>query len=230
MRDFEVIERAEHYFRCYIDGVKGKHCRIVIDENSDELPLGCHKLHVEEITDIYKHFGRDSVFRMTLPFSEQGSIEICTLNAGRHNQKTYRECVRLGGKWEPIISEWVFSSSVNDQVENLRQIVHSEPVTVEAEFKETISQPGRDLTLFGFELVKGLNVNFTPILSQGVTLKKGDISYIVGTTSKSIARAGTVVRLVVPKLMLESDKFREDYFAAISYRTIRSKAKRNPSR
>ncbi len=226
MRDFNVLERAEHYFRCDVDGVEGRHCRIVIDENSQDLPLGVHRLHVEEITDRHTHFGRDAVFRMTLPFSEQGSIDICTLNTGRHNQAVYRECLRLGGKWEPILGEWVFSASLQEKVNDLQQVIQSEVVTVEVTFKETVSEPEKNLTLFGFELIKGLNIDFTPILHKGIQVKKGDISFVVGHASKSIARAGTVVRLSVPKLMLDNDKYKENYSAAYSYRVIRPRKKR----
>ncbi|MCG6212747.1 hypothetical protein K6U56_12310 [Vibrio furnissii] len=225
MREFNVLERAEHYFRCDIDGVKGKHCRILIDTNSQELPLGLHRLHVEEITDRNVHFGRDAVFRLTLPFSQQDSIEICTLNAGKKNKATYRECLRLGGRWEPILGEWVFSASQKIKVEALREVIASDPVTVEVTFKETICQPDKNLTLFGFDLIKGLNIDFTPILHKGIQVKKGDLTFVVGESSKSIARAGTVVRLSVPKMMLEEDKYKESYFAALDYRLIRSRKK-----
>ncbi|EJE4555859.1 hypothetical protein [Vibrio parahaemolyticus] len=197
----------------------------MIDENSQDLPLGHHRLHVEEITDRNMHFGRDAVFRMTLPFSEQGSIDICTLNAGRRNKATYRECLRLGGRWEPILGEWVFSASQKDKVNALQKIIISEPVTVEVTFKETISQPEKNLTIFGFELIKGLNIDFTPIFHKGVQVKKGDLSFIVGKSSKSIARAGTVVRISVPKLMLNDDRYKENYSAALNYRIIRSRRK-----
>ncbi|WP_264875375.1 hypothetical protein [Vibrio agarivorans] len=226
MRDFEVLERGNHYFRCYVDGSTNKHCRILIDENSQDLPLGHVKLHIEEITDRYQHFGHDAVFRLTLPYAEQGSIEIYTQNMGKRNAFTYRECVRLGGKWEPILNEWVFSKSLQDKVEQLAAIVKSEQVTVEVEFKETISQPQKQLTLFGFELIQGLNIDFTPRLHKGIIVKKGDISFISGANAKSIVRAGTVVRLQVPKSMVESPKFHEDYLAATNYKTVRRRASR----
>ena len=227
MRDFNVLERQEHYFRCSVDNIASRYCRIVIDENSRDLPLGKSTLHVEEVTDRYEHRGKDCVFRLTLPVAEQHSIEICTLNAGPKNRFTYKECLRLGGKWEPVINEWVFSGSVKDQVSHLETIVHSKPVTVEVLFKETITAPQKELTLFGVELVKGLNINFTPIMHKGITVKKGDISYVTGPNAKTIARAGTLVRLIVPQQMLESTLYREEYFAALDYRVIKTRAKRS---
>lgn len=226
MRNFEVLERCQHYFRCNIDDQPDKYCRILIDENSENLPIGKFRLHVEEITDIYKHYSKGAVFRLTLPFSEQDSISICTLKTGRKNIFTYKACLRLGGKWEPIIGEWVFSASVQDKVKSLGEIIHSETVLVEAIFKETISKPDKSLTLFGFELVKGMNINHTPIFHYGIVLKKGDITYITGNNSKTIVRSGTVVRLQAPRLILESCSFKEDYLSAVQYRVIRRKIKR----
>ncbi|MGR5169527.1 hypothetical protein ACPV5L_20365, partial [Vibrio astriarenae] len=77
-------------------------------------------------------------------------------------------CVRLGGKWEPVLNEWDFSKSLQDKVEQLADIVTSEQVTVEVEFNETISQPQKQLTLLGFELIQGQNIDFTPRLHKRI--------------------------------------------------------------
>lgn len=223
MRKFEVLEKHEHYFRCNIDGKENNFCFIIIDENSKEMPLGSFSLHVEDISDRYQHSTKITVFRLTLPFSQQDSIEICTLKAGKKNRFTYAQCLKLGGQWEPIINEWVFSASVKDKVEELRNIVQSELTLVQVEFKETISEPNKSLTLFGFELVKGININRTPILCSGITLKKGDITYIPSNNSKTIIQAGSIIRLSAPKLILESNKFKEDYLCATEYRVIKTR-------
>ena len=223
MRNFEVLERGNDYFVCQVDGM---HCRIVIDEFSSALTIGEHRLHVEEVSDRYVHHSKDGIFRLTLPLEEQDSIAICTLNAGPRNQFTYRSCLKLGGKWEPILNEWVFSASVSDKVDQLRQIIHSPKKILEVTFKETISMPNKSLSLFGFELVKGIKRNHEPIFHRGVCLKKGTISYVVSDTSKTVALAGSIVRLTVPEGMLEDKRFKEEYFAALDYRMIKSSRKR----
>jgi hypothetical protein len=224
MREFEILERNDHYFRCNVDGEAGKHCRIIVDDHSLDMPLGKYRLHVEEISDRYKHRAKDAVFRLTLPFNQQGSIDICTLNAGKKNQFTYLACLKLGGKWEPILNEWVFSASVKDKVDALGEIVRSKPVVVEVEFNETLSEPGKSLTLFGFELIKGLRINNAPTLNKGITLKKGDITYVGGQQAKTIVLAGSIVRLSVPQRMLESRLFREDYLCATQYKVIKARS------
>lgn len=223
MREFDVLERDDHYFRCYVDGQIGKHCRIVVDDFSRKMPLGQVRLHVEEISDRYTHKAKDAVFRLTLPFDQQDSIDICTLNAGAKNRFTYIACLKLGGQWEPILNEWVFSASVKHKVDELAQVLHSKPVVVEVEFYETISEPGKSLTLFGFELIKGLRINHVPILNKGVSLKKGDISYIAGKEAKTIVLAGSVIRLVVPQNMLDHPTFREDYLCVTQYKIVKTR-------
>jgi hypothetical protein len=104
--------------------------------------------------------------------------------------------------------------------------VNSELKLVEVEFRETVSMPSKQLSLFGFELVKGLNVNNLPIFHKGVVVKKGTISFIVNQSPKAVAIAGTKVRLYVPELMLDNPQFKEDYAAALSYRVIRQRKKR----
>jgi hypothetical protein len=221
VREFDVLARDEHYFRCYVDGQEGKHCRIVVDDFSREMPLGQARLHVEEVSDRYAHGAKDAIFRLTLPFEQQDCIDICTLNAGAKNRFTYVACMKLGGQWEPILNEWVFSASVKDKVDQLAQVLRSKPVLVEVEFNETISEPGKSLTVFGFELIKGLRINHMPILNKGIFLKKGDISYIAGKEAKTIVLAGSIIRLTVPQKMLELRAFREDYLCATQYRIVK---------
>ncbi|RTZ15802.1 hypothetical protein EJ063_12065 [Vibrio aquaticus] len=223
MREFQVLERQKDYFICTI---KGMHCRLVIDEYSQNLTLGMHTLHVEEITDRYEHFAKDAVFRLTLPLNEQDSIAICTLATGRKNRFTYKKCLRLGGKWEPILNEWVFSASVQEQVEALRKIVQSPPKLVEVTFHETITMPDKTLSLFGFELVKGMYAHRIPMMHKGVQLKGGDVIFVVEKPMHTIALPGTIVRLHVPESMIEDPDFREDYFGALSYRIIKQRVNR----
>ncbi len=219
MRTFLISERSDTYF---IAKVEGMHCRILIDDNSRDLPLGQElKLHVEEISNKYAHYASDAIFKLTLPLEQQDSIAICTLHTGRKNRFIYQICVRLGGKWEPILNEWIFSQSVEEKVHALNEIIRSQPIIVEAEFKETITELGKELSLFGYPLVKGLRLNNSPILHKDIRIRAGDIAFIPGVSSKTIARAGTKVRLKIPQAMLDNADFKEDYFAALTIRKVR---------
>lgn len=221
MRDFHIISRASSYFICTTYGM---HCRIIIDEYSQSLPVSKDlKLHVEEISDKYIHHANDAVYRLTLPYEQQDSIAICTLRTtGSKNTFIYRSCVRLGGKWEPVINEWVFSQSVEPKVQALSKIIHSPAIIVEAEFRETITAPEKKLSLFGYELVKGIKLNNSPILHNDIKICAGDISFIPGAHSKTIARAGTKVRIKIPQEMFNNPEFKEDYFAAINIKKVRT--------
>ncbi|WP_407330744.1 hypothetical protein [Enterovibrio sp. 27052020O] len=217
MREFKVLEKKEQYYVCQTGT---SYCRIVVDAMSETLPLGDHHLHVEEITDRYQHKTKETVFRLTCAFEDQGDIGICMLSAGRKNTFVYKRCLQLGGKWEPVLGQWVFSSSVQTQVDELSAIIHSDKVYVEASFEETISVSNQSLTLFGFPLVRSVSQNGRVVLNTGMKLMAGDLSCIgadaAPSQSKGIVLANSRIRLFVPKRMLDDARFHEDFMCVVT--------------
>lgn len=209
MRDFEILEKNDQYYVCT---TKGSYCRIIIDENSTNLPLGKFSLHTENISDHYIHHTKCSVFRLILPYEKQDDINICTLATGRKNIFIYKRCLQLGGKWEPILNEWVFSEAIKDEVDKLGTIIHSEKIYIEATFSETITQTNTPLTLFGFPLIKSVRDNGKVTLNAGMKLMSGDLAHFsTGIEEKSIILANSRIRLYIPQLMLNEKSFSEDY-------------------
>ncbi len=225
MLEFDVLERKDSYFICQ---KQSGYCRIVIDDNSQNLPLGKSMLHVEEISDRYQHHARDSVFRLTLPFEQQDEVGICTLATGRKNTFIYIKCLRLGGKWEPILGEWVFSIAVQEEVNKLAELIQSEQIYVEATFKETITVYNKPLTLFGYPLIKSVASNNKVTLHKGMRLMAGDLARLVTDEDKTIILAGSRVRLYVPSLFLDADGFHEDYLCSVEVNKKR-KPKQKPN-
>ncbi len=225
MLEFDVLERKDSYFICQ---KQSGYCRIVIDDNSQNLPLGKSMLHVEEISDRYQHHARDSVFRLTLPFEQQDEVGICTLATGRKNTFIYIKCLRLGGKWEPILGEWVFSIAVQNEVNKLAELIQSEQIYVEATFKETITVYNKPLTLFGYPLIKSVASNNKVTLHKGMRLMAGDLARLVTDEDKTIILAGSRVRLYVPSLFLDADGFHEDYLCSVEVNKKR-KPKQKPN-
>ncbi|WED21690.1 hypothetical protein L3Q72_13915 [Vibrio sp. JC009] len=212
MQTFTVISKETGYFKCLKNGY---HCRIVIDDFSKNLPLGDVQLHVEEVTNKYEHHASDAVFRLTLPYAQQSSIAICTMKPGKKNRFTYAACMRLGGKWEPILNEWVFSASVEDKVRELEAVIHSRQIVIQADFRENITVTQKPLTLFGFELVKSVGIDYAPVFYKGIRLVSGNIAHIITPPKRTIVEAGTGIRLQVPEAMLTSAAFKEDYIGAV---------------
>ncbi|WP_150137221.1 hypothetical protein [Candidatus Enterovibrio altilux] len=174
-------------------------------------------LNVEEISDRDIHFTKGSVFRLTLPFEEQNNIDICTLATGRKNNFIYRRCLQLGGKWEPILNEWVFSTSVKKNVDAIQGIIDSEKKYIEATFEETISLTNEILTLFGYPLIKTVTASGKVILHNGIKLMSGDLAWSSsGEINKSIILVGSKLRLFIPSLMLDSEYFHEDYLCVVN--------------
>lgn len=228
MREFNIIERKDSYYLCEKDS---GYCRIVIDDNSQNLPLGRVMLHVEEISDRYTHHTKESVFRLTLPFEQQhDSIAICTLATGRKNTFIYQRCLQLGGKWEPILNEWVFSASVQTQVDELAAVIHSEEAYLEVTFKETISVIEQPLTLYGYPLIKALTNNHQVILHNGIKLVDGDLARMQTPSSqqKTTILANSKIRLSIPSAMQDNILFHEDYLCAVNVEKTRKPRQKKP--
>ncbi|KHT61943.1 hypothetical protein RJ45_20050 [Photobacterium gaetbulicola] len=225
MQEFTVLERKESYFLC----TKGSgHCRIIIDDNSQTLPLGTFMLHVEEISDRYAHHANDAVFRLLMPFEEQGNIDICTLATGRKNRFVYKRCLQLGGKWEPVLNEWVFSAAIKHEVDKLAEQINSELVYIEATFNETIKLTTEPLTLFGYPLVKSVANSGKVSLNYGMKLTAGEIVCMPLDTLQTIILADSKVRLYVPKALLALPQFHEDFLCVVEVEKKRKPRKKTP--
>ncbi|MGF1738588.1 hypothetical protein [Photobacterium satsumensis] len=223
MQEFTVLERKESYFLCR----KGTgHCRIIIDENSQTLPLGTFMLHAEEISDRYTHHANDSVFRLLMPFEQQGNIDICTLATGRKNHFVYKRCLQLGGKWEPVLNEWVFSAAIKHEVDKLAEQINSELLYIEATFNETIKLTTGPLTLFGYPLVKSVGSNGRVLLNYGVKLTAGEIVCMPAATLQTIILADSKVQLFVPKAILDLPQFHEDFLCIVEIEKKRKPRKK----
>jgi hypothetical protein len=210
MQDFDVLEKQADYF---VARKRGMHCKIVLDDYSQDMPIGTHRLHVEEVSDRYTHRSNEGIFRLTLPFAQQGSIDICTMPAyGKYNLRAQKRYLQLGGKWEPVLEEWVFSASVKDKVAALSEQMNSQLYWVTCLFNETVTVMGEPLTLFGYPVVKGLNKKLNPILEYEVTLKQGEIAQMPG---KAMVLAGSAIRLAVPEALLENSFFHEDFLCVV---------------
>lgn len=225
MREFEILELDAGYYLCR----KGAgYCRIIVDENSQNLPLGKLMLNAEDISDRYLHQNKATVFRLIQPFQDP-NIQIYTLMTKQYNIFTYKRCIQLGGKWEPILKEWVFSSLMKDKVDKLNDIINSEKIYIEALFEETVSQINKPLTLYGFPLIKNSDQKGHVILHFGIKLAAGEIArFNSGSQEKSVILAGSKIKMFVPKSMLEDSFFQEDYLCIVNVKKAR-KPRKNKS-
>lgn len=223
MHEFNILKKERDYFLA----LKGSsHCKIIIDNYSQNLPIGYIKLHVEEVSDKYKHYSNEAIFKLILPLEEQDSIDICTLNTGRKNNFVYKQCLRLGGKWESILNEWVFSSAISHKVENLGNKLNTEEIYIEATFRETVSIIDDELTLFGYPIVKFVTNGNKIVFHNNIKQTSGDIVVTrSGKKKKTIILAGTRIRLFIPKALLSDSSFHEDFMCIVDI-----EKKRKPNR
>ncbi len=213
MKKIRVIEKREHYFLCEIRG-RG-FCWLLIDDFSEKMPLGEHELNLLDISDRYAHHSNVSVFRLTQPYAQYTDIGVITLKAGKQNHFVYRRCLQLGGKWQPTLGEWVFSSSVKGEVDVLSAIVKSNKISLEVKFKETVQLTDQALTLFGFPLIK-ITSEKRVFFHMGIKLLSGDVfSYSEGNKTKTTVLANTRLNIRVPEMMVSNKTFHEDFFCIL---------------
>lgn len=74
MEEFNVLKKNQKYFAALLNGCK---CRIVIDENSSDLPLGEQLLDVEDIS-VRSKYGVDLVFKLQSSIEEQAESGVVT--------------------------------------------------------------------------------------------------------------------------------------------------------
>ncbi|MFW7525946.1 hypothetical protein ACODM8_17650 [Vibrio ostreicida] len=207
MRTFNILKRERDFF---LASTGRSHCKIIIDDYSRELALGEIDLHVEEVSNKYQYYSNEAIFKLTLPIEQQSSIDICTLSSGKKNQFIYKKCLRLGGKWETILGQWVFSSSVESKVRELESIIQSDTLYLQITFKETVTVFDQVLTLFGYPIVLSASPKAVQTM-KGVRLHRGNIA-VMG--HKTVVVAGTQIRLLVPQEMQHNPDFREDFLCA----------------
>ncbi len=224
MKKIRVVEKREHYFLCELH--ERGFCWLVIDEFSEGMSLGEYELNLLDISDRYAHHSNVTVFRLTQPYAQQTGMGVVTLKAGKKNQFVYRRCLQLGGKWQPTLGEWVFSSSVSNEVEALSAIVKSNKISIEVKFKETVQLTEQALTLFGFPLIKSASKK-SIYFHSGIKLVSGDVfSYSEGYKMKTTVLANTRLTLRVPEMMISDKAFQEDFFCILMEKKKKTRRKK----
>ncbi len=201
MKTFNVIKKNRKYFAATQNGYK---CKILIDENSQNLELGEQALVVDDIS-VRTKYGTDVIFRLSAPFGEQKEAGICTLQHHTYNALLVKKCKKLGGNWDG--GTWVFSDIVEHEVEDLDYIFNSNLVAIEITAQDDIyEQP--EVSFGGYPLAKATDRDSGATIRDGISVISGDVTS--GGSRKNwacIVRECTVIRMKFPsELLNELDK------------------------
>ena len=204
--EINIIKKNRKYFKIKINNYL---CKLLIDENSENLELGTQTLVLEDISVVTK-YGKDVIYKLAASSEEQKNCGITTLHAPFYNILLVERCRELGGRWDSSSYSWVFSTIVEDEVEQLDEIWNSEPITVNLKF-ESDAFGYQDAVYFkGFMLAKATAKTSGAVLGSDVSLINGDIGS--GGSIKnwvSYIDSGSILRLQVPKKVLTDEELKE---------------------
>ncbi|MCX6077694.1 MAG: hypothetical protein NTW78_12530 [Campylobacterales bacterium] len=204
--EINIIKKNRKYFKIAINNYT---CKLLIDDNSQNLDLGIQTLVVEDISVVTK-FGTDVIYKVAASIEEQKNAGITTIHTPFYNVNLIKKCRNLGGQWDKNSSSWVFSTIVEDEIEQLNEIWNSELITVNLKF-ENSSYGDRDSIYFkGFVLAKATSRDSKAVLGSNVLLIEGKIGS--GGSVKNWTtniHPETILRLQVPKLVLTDKELKE---------------------
>lgn len=198
-KTFNVTKRGRKYFKATLPG--GYPCRILIDVNSENLSLGLQDLLVEDLS-VRTKYGSDLIYKLYTDVSNQTTSRICTLTT-EINSILVERCRNLGGRWDAESSSWVFSSFLEDEVEELDAKYNSQKVVVELTAKDRIFASQSPIYAAGISIARAFGRDSGATLSNGIALITGEITS--GGSVKNwgtVAEEGTIIRLQVPNALI----------------------------
>ncbi|MCC5518950.1 hypothetical protein BCT65_018080 [Vibrio splendidus] len=205
MKEFNVLKKNRKYFAALLNGCK---CRIVIDENSSDLPLGEQLLDVEDMS-VRSKYGTDLIFKLTSPIDEQKESGLLTLES-RYNTYLIEKCRALGGQWDKSSQSWMFSGLIAEQVDELDYIFNSSKIAVEVTVDENydVYEAKGQLCCLGYPVARAFGRDSGAKVEEKIGILAGGF-----TSSGSVknwatqAEDGTVFRFEVAEEVY--NQFRE---------------------
>tara|TARA_R110001583_G_scaffold187646_1_gene349073 strand:+ start:4504 stop:5163 length:660 start_codon:yes stop_codon:yes gene_type:complete len=201
-----IIKKNRKYYAAIDNGYK---CKVLIDTNSEELELGEQELMLEDIS-VRTKYGTDIIFKLAVSVTEQEQASICTLKHQFFNVLLVEQCRNLGGRWDKEAYVWVFSSIVEDKVQELDELFNSEVLNIEVEILNSVKRETGAYCLFGMPIARAFDRDGGAKLCEGVALISGEIRSSGSRKYWDTEICGdSVLRFQVPKLLFE--QFEEEY-------------------
>jgi hypothetical protein len=201
-----IIKKNRKYYAATDNGYK---CKVLIDTNSEALEPGEQELMLEDIS-VRTKYGTDIIYKLAVSVTEQEQASICTLKHQFFNVLLVEQCRNLGGRWDKEGNVWVFSSIVDDKVQELDELFNSEVLNAEVEVLNSVRQKTSAYCLFGIPIARAFDRDGGAKLCEGVALISGEIKSSGSRNNWNTEICeNSVLRFQVPKLLFE--KFEEEY-------------------
>lgn len=199
--NFNVLKKNRKYFAATKNGYK---CKIAIDSNSENLELGEQELLVNNIS-IRTKYGTDLIYKLAADTAEQEAAGITTLQHDRYNHMLHKSCKELGGKWDGESGAWVFSSIVEDKVEELDALYNSKLIPVQVTALEDNYKDKDAMYLLRYKLAQASGRDSGATLADGISVIEGKFTS-GGSRANWDTRCseGTVFRMMIPAALIET--------------------------
>lgn len=196
VKNLIITKKNRKYFAAEDNGYK---CKILIDDNSKNLEVGEHELLIEDIS-VRSKYGTDIIYKLHEKHAEADVGSVTTLRHYAYNQMLVEECRKLNGRWDKESQAWVFSSLLQDKVEELDDVFNSELINIEMTTLSAISIENDALFAFGIPICRARDRDSGAKVCDGVALVAGQISS--GGSRKNWCtevESGTRFRFKVPQ-------------------------------
>lgn len=196
--ELNLIKKNRKYFAAKTEN--DYHVKLLIDENSENLELGKHDLLIEDIS-IRSKYGVDVIYKVV---GEVTGKQIVSLKHRRYNYILIERCKSLGGKWDAETKAWIFTSLVENEVEELDYVYNSKEIPIELKAKVDVYSSAEPLYFCGYTIGTATDRDSGAKLADEISVIEGWVtsggSRINWTTE---ALTGTIIRMTIPELVLE---------------------------
>lgn len=193
----DVLKKNRIYFKCKTEN--GYEVKLKVTQKSENIELGLQELLVRDVS-VRTKYGTDIIYDLE---SEVKTKSITTLQH-RYNRELVEKCKSLGGKWDSKIKTWVFTSVVENEVEELDAQYNSEMINVEITALVDLNSWQGPVHFLGYPLAKAVGRDSGARLCDEIAMISGKISSSGSMKNwYTSVDAGTVFRLNLSKNLLK---------------------------
>ena len=195
---FLLLKRKNMYFNA-VESKYNRPCKLLIDKFTDSLTLGEHTLHVNDVS-ISTSFGVDHIYQAINP-SEALNQDICALKTDYPNRYLIEQAKTLGGRWDKNSKAWVFSSLVEDKVEEIAFLFYGQKIDIEVIVQKTLSAECASIYFMGYEIAKATGRDSGTVSPEFVAFTSTSQPFSGGSSKNwlTIIPEGTVFRMRIHK-------------------------------
>jgi len=206
-----IIKKNRKYFACLHNGFDVK---LVIDPTSENLTIGKHDILVDDVS-IRTKYGTDVIFKMI--GETKKTDKIVTLKSHVYNDLLVASCRNLGGKWDTEAATWVFSSLVEQEVDDLDRLFNEDLIIINIESLTDISSSRCPVYFLGYTIARAFGRDSGAKLADKVIMLDGNISS-GGSVKNWFTKIseGSKFRLQVSKNLLNKYEIPENWKVEIA--------------